>query len=81
MPFKIIWDGKAFEELNKFEVVISRRILKKVKELTENPYSKDIRRLMGLEAFKLRIGDYKIIFEIEGDKIFILKIGHRKKDL
>ncbi len=35
MAFKIVWDEKAFEDLNKLEIVISRRIAKKVKELEE----------------------------------------------
>ena len=27
---------------------------------------------------KLRVGDYRVIYRIHGDKIIILKIGHRK---
>jgi len=29
-------------------------------------------------CYRLRIGDYRIIYEISGDEIWILKIGHRK---
>ena len=78
MPFKIIWDEKAYDSLNKLEPVISRRILKKVEGLSENPFSKDIKKLKGSDDFRLRIGDYRIIFSIEKDTIQILKVGHRK---
>ena len=78
MPFKIIWDEKAYDSLNKLEQVISRRILKKVEGLSENPFSKDIKKLKGSDDFRLRIGDYRIIFSIEKDTIQILKVGHRK---
>jgi mRNA interferase RelE/StbE len=78
MHFKILWNEKAYEELNKLEPSISRRILKKVDELSENPYSKDVKRLKGMVAYRLRVGDYRIIFEISGNTIFILKVGHRK---
>ena len=78
MPFKIIWDEKAYDSLNKLEPVISRRILKKVEELSENPFSKDIKKLKGSEDFRLRVGDYRVIFSIEQGTIQILKVGHRR---
>ena len=78
MTFKIIWDEKAYDSLNKLEPVISRRILKKVDGLSENPFSKDIKKLKGNGDFRLRVGDYRIIFSIEKDTIQILKVGHRK---
>jgi len=78
MPFKIIWDEKAYDELNNFEFIVSKRILKKVKELSENPFSKDIKRLVGQEGYRLRVGDYRVIFKIDRDTILILKVGHRK---
>ncbi len=74
----IIWDEKANRELNKLEVLIARRIVKKIRELSENPYSGDVKKLKGEEGFRLRVGDYRIIFTIEKDRIIILKVGHRK---
>lgn len=78
MPFKIIWDERAHDSLNKLEPIISRRILKKVDELSENPFFKDIKKLKGRDDFRLRVGDYRIIFCIEKNIIQILKVGHRK---
>ena len=78
MYLNIIWDEKASKKLYKLEPIISRRIVKKVGELKENPYTKDIIKLKGEEGFRLRVGDYRVIFMIEKDNIFILKVGHRK---
>ncbi|MEK6826002.1 MAG: type II toxin-antitoxin system RelE/ParE family toxin [Nanoarchaeota archaeon] len=78
MPFKIVWDEKAYDSLNKLEPTISRRILKKVDGLSENPFSKDIKKLKGSDDFRLRVGDYRVIFSIESNVIQILKVGHRK---
>ncbi len=78
MPFKIVWDEKAYNSLNKLEPSISRRILKKVDELSENPFSKDIKKLKRSDDFRLRIGDYRVIFSIEQNIVQILKVGHRK---
>ena len=78
MSFKIIWDEKSYNSLNKLEPSISRRILKKVDELSENPFSKDIKKLKRSDDFRLRIGDYRVIFSIEQNIVQILKVGHRK---
>ena len=78
MIFEIIWDEKAHSDLEKLEKIIARRIFKKVSELKESPYSKDVIKLKGEEGFRLRVGDYRVILTIEKDKISILKVGHRK---
>jgi len=78
MEFRIIWDEKAVAELDKLETIISRRIVKKVGELSPNPYTKDVRRLKGGTGFRLRVGDYRIIFLIDKEVINILKVGHRR---
>ena len=76
--FKISWGEKAYNELEKLEPIIARRIVKKVKQLENDPYSMNIKKLKGQEGFRLRIGDYRVIFYIEKNDIFILKVGHRK---
>lgn len=76
--FQIEWKEHAIENLDKLETTISQRIFKKVEELANNPFSKDVKRLKGSDYFRLRVGDYRIIFSIEKDLIIILKVGHRK---
>lgn len=76
--YAIEWKENALRELEKLESSLARRILKKVDELSDNPFSKDIKRLKGCNDFRLRIGDYRVIFVIEKNRIQILKVGHRK---
>ena len=78
MMYNIEWKENAFRELEKLEGSLARRILKKVDELSENPFSRDIKRLKGCNDFRLRVGDYRVIFSIEQNTIQILKVGHRK---
>lgn len=78
MKYNIEWKEHALKDLEKLESSISRRILKKADELLENPFSKDIRKLKGSNDFRLRVGDYRVIFFIEKDLIQILKVGHRR---
>lgn len=74
----IEWKEHALQDIEKLEGFISRRIFKKIDELSGNPFSKDIKRLKGSDYFRLRVGDYRVIFSIEQNTIQILKIGHRK---
>ena len=78
MKYNLEWKEHALQNLEKLESSISRRIIKKVEELSENPFSKDIKRLKGRDDFRLRVGAYRVIFCIEQNKIQILKVGHRK---
>jgi mRNA interferase RelE/StbE len=76
--FKVIWDAQAQKELDKLEFLTAKRIVQKVQELEEDPFVCDVIRLRGSPDFRLRVGDYRIIFAIKGNHILILKVGHRK---
>jgi len=77
--YKIIFDKKAGEELEKLPKELSSRIFNKIIKTKQDPFRFFI-RLKGREDYKLRIGDYRIIADIdqENKKIIITKIGHRK---
>ncbi|MEK6873490.1 MAG: type II toxin-antitoxin system RelE/ParE family toxin [Nanoarchaeota archaeon] len=76
--YNLEWKEHALQNIEKLENSIARRIVKKIEELAENPFSKDVKRLKGNNDFRLRVGDYRVIFSIEKDIIIILKVGHRK---
>jgi mRNA interferase RelE/StbE len=76
--FEIEWKEGALKQLSKLEPIIARRIYTKVEELKESPFSKDVSRLVGRTEFKFRIGEFRVLFIIENNKIVILRLGHRK---
>jgi len=76
--YTIEWKEHALQNIEKLENSIARRIVKKVEELSENLFSKDIKKLKASDDFRLRIGDYRVIFSIEQNTTQILKVGHRK---
>ena len=80
MIFKIKWEEKILSFLDKLDYLLSKRIVKKVDELENDPFSKNIKKLKNSDNFRLRVGDYRVILDIDlGKKIItILKIGHRK---
>ena len=40
-------------------------------------WKKILNNLLG--SYRFRIGDYRVIADIEGDEIIILRVGHKKK--
>ncbi|WP_206602545.1 type II toxin-antitoxin system RelE/ParE family toxin [Cyanobacterium aponinum] len=46
----------------------------KLTEIAQNPYRENpnLKKLVGREGYKLRIGDWRIIYEINNDRIVIL---------
>ncbi len=76
--FNIDWHNDALRELDKLDNFIAKIIAKKVDKLKENPLSKDVTKLVGRNEYRLRVGDYRVMFEIIGNLIWIKKVGHRK---
>ena len=58
-----------------------RRIKKRIESLANNLPDPSTTKMKGNNNFhKIRTGDYRIIYEIQGDRLVILvvKVGHRK---
>jgi len=70
---------KAEEQFLKLSDEIGSRIIKVLERIKIRPYS-FVKRLIGTPYFRLRIGDYKAILDVQNDKliILVLEIGHRK---
>ncbi len=79
MIYQIFFTDKAKKQLEKLEKVNQERIIKSLERIRIRPET-HITKLVGDPAYKLRVGDYRVILEIEKDKliILVLMIGHRK---
>ena len=80
MNFKVLLHPKAAKELQKTEKHIRTRIIESAKQLRENP-DKIGKPLKQSDFWSLRVGDYRVIYEINQSKnqVVILFIGHRSK--
>ncbi len=77
--FQIEWKEGSLRNLQKLDVTIARRIIKAVEEMQKDIFSKDVKKLKGSSEYRLRVGDYRVIFSLEKEHITILKIGHRQQ--
>lgn len=77
--YKILLTKRAIKDLNKLNEADSIRIKEKLRVLVSDPVSNS-KKLSNplIGSYRLRVGDYRTIFDIDDDKIIILRIGHRK---
>ncbi|GJQ24543.1 MAG: hypothetical protein HBSAPP01_23330 [Candidatus Brocadia sapporoensis] len=78
---KLLLTRKAEKDLDKLDENIRQRIIKALDKFTEDPRNADIKKLKGMEIFRLRMGDYRISFEIQKETktINVLRVRHRKE--
>ena len=76
----IILSKKAQKVLDNLSDYIADPIIRIIATLEENPRPTGYKKLKGREAFRIRSGDYRIIYEIIDNKLIInvVTIGHRK---
>ena len=77
--YEIIYSYSAVKFLKKLPKQKQEHILSVLERARVRP-EKHFKRLVGKKTYKLRAGDYRIIADIDGTRLFILviKIGHRK---
>lgn len=77
---KIEWNEDAIKDLAKLDKPVAQRILKKIDWLSDNFEKVTPEPLIGQfkGTFKLRIGDWRVVYTIEGQTLVIQFIGHRR---
>ncbi len=79
--YNIYWKKSALKELTAIDKKFISLIITAIEELANNPFPKGVRKLFAAEkSFRIRIGDYRIIYSIDSNilVIEIIRIGHRK---
>ena len=77
--YEIIFSQKAKKQLLKLDKAIQERVISALERIRIRPEA-FITKLIGDPGYKLRIGDYRVIIDIDKQNLLILiiKIGHRK---
>jgi len=86
MKFEVVISESALKQLRKLEQEPIDRIKNHFTVLKEDPFTKrpgaDIKKLKGFknpELYRLRVGDYRIVYTIIKDSVKITEIFHRSK--
>ncbi|MBI4181972.1 MAG: type II toxin-antitoxin system RelE/ParE family toxin [Candidatus Aenigmarchaeota archaeon] len=77
--YDVVLHPRAARDLAKLEAVVREQIRKRLRGLKDSPRAGE--RLTGVRFLRLRIGDYRAIYEVweQDRKVVELFIGHRRK--
>ena len=80
MRYEVIFSKSVQKELDRLSDDISNRILRRLSGLETNPRPADVKKLKGREGWRIRVGDYRVIYEINDSarQIIVVTIGHRR---
>jgi mRNA interferase RelE/StbE len=77
----VVFTPEAAREFEALDSTIRERVEAALDQLAVAPLSlrNQIKRLKGQTALRLRVGDWRIIFQLRSDEILVLMIAHRSE--
>ena len=81
MRYRIILPKSVQKELDRLPDEIVKRILARLAGLETNPRPPEVKKLKGRPAWRIREGDYRVIYEIHDRElqILVITVGHRRE--
>ncbi|MFH2003177.1 MAG: type II toxin-antitoxin system RelE/ParE family toxin [Bacteroidota bacterium] len=78
--YNVIILKRAQKELAELPADAFQKLRDSMSELIHNPRPYGCRKLTGREGWRIRIGNYRVIYEIDDQQktILILHVGHRR---
>ncbi len=77
--YRIGYSPSAVRDLDDLPAKTRNQILKKIERLQTGLIG-NIKRLTNDDyTYRLRMGDYRVLFDVEGELIIIRRVGHRKE--
>jgi len=78
--YKVEFAKSVRKDFKKIPLLAAGRILNAIFELAKDPRSYSSRKLKGEKLYRIRIGNYRVIYEIQDERLLVsvIKLGHRK---
>jgi mRNA interferase RelE/StbE len=80
VAYRLVFTRRAARDLEALEPDARRRIGEALERYRQEPL-RHARRMAHptLGSYRFRIGDYRVIFDMEGEEIVVLRVGHRSR--
>lgn len=79
MVYDIYYLKDALASLKRMSPEVSRRIVAKIDRL-RNGLTGDVKRLKAfVPNYRLRVGDWRVLFEVDGNAIIVHEVKHRSE--
>ena len=80
MGFNLVYTKSSVRDIKKLDRVVKKRIKKKIEVYSKSP-KKHANLLIDskLGTYRWRVGNYRIVFDLAGKDIVILRVRHRRE--
>jgi len=75
---QIVVSSKAKKDLLQMDKKTRKKISEEMQKILTNPAGLNIKKLKGSNTMRLRVGDYRVLYEQDRD-IIIVNVKHRKE--
>ena len=81
MRFQVILPKSVRKELDRLPDDIAKRILVRLAGMETNPRPADVKKLKGRHAWRILVGDYRVIYQIHDQilQVMVITLGHRRE--
>ena len=81
MTYALFIEKRAQRTLSRIARQDRERIADAIRRLADEPRPPGVKKLSGRDAWRIRVGDYRILYEIYDERLVILvvDIGHRRE--
>jgi mRNA interferase RelE/StbE len=81
LAYRVEVQRSAERDLDRLSKMLFDRISARLMALAEEPRPPGAEKLAGLEAFRFRVGDYRIIYEVDDSArvIVVTRVRHRRE--
>ena len=79
--YRVELSRRAERALLSLSAEVSRRIESKIDALARDPRPRGAKRLAGEELYRLRVGDYRVLYQVRDRVLLVLvvDVGHRRE--
>jgi len=80
MSYNLLYTQRALKDIQKIDLNAKKRIGEALLRYKEEPLKYSRKMINAAHgSYRFRIGDYRVIFDLENDDIVILRLGHRRE--
>ena len=80
MKYNLVYTKRAVRDIKKLDNTIKKRVGTILLKYKEKPLDfSETLKSSDLGTYRFRIGDYRVIFDIERNDVVVLRVGHRKE--
>jgi mRNA interferase RelE/StbE len=81
VALRIEFTAGAARQIQRLPENIRARLGPHISGLADNSHPRGSKKLAGTEGYRLRVGDYRVLYEIDNDasRVLIVRVAHRRE--